>query len=546
LAATRTKHSPADGGFRRYGLRRRSRVAPRPSTSRVLDDAALLDGAPHLEKRAGNGAAGVEHLADAPLRPPRRQSVAVGTLGIDALLLGFASIAAVAVSPFAGLPRPTVAWMLAFSLFVMALLAYFGHYKPRFTLHLLDDLRSVLGSTAVAAMGMAFVTALLTDHVNPAEEALRAWLFASTCLVGGRAALHLDEIRRRREGVAGAPTLVVGAGRVGHLVAKRLQERPEFGLRPVAFLDPEPLAVDNGAGLPILGAERDSDESLNETLASSVRELGVRHVIVTFYLSSHESQLELMRNCHEMALSVSVVPRLFEGVADETSLDRLGGIPLVTVRPSDPRGWQFALKYALDRVLAALAIVVTAPLMLFAAVGVAISMGRPVMYRQRRLGMDDREFEIRKFRTMKTEGLEAGEPELARTLPELMLRRDTAPGGVETGDRRTRFGRFLRRTSMDELPQLFNVLRGEMSLVGPRPERPEFALRFNDEVHRYLDRRRVKSGITGWAQVHGLRGKTSLSDRVEWDNYYIENWSLWLDLKVALMTLFVIFSHDAE
>jgi exopolysaccharide biosynthesis polyprenyl glycosylphosphotransferase len=522
-----------------------SKVVSGHSRRRTLNEAALIDGARHPEG-FGQDVAGIDQLADAaPLRTPRRQSVAIAPLGIDALMLGFASIAAVTVSPFAGLPRPSLAWMLAFSLFVIALLAYFGHYKPRLTLHLLDDLRSGLGSTAVAAMGMAFVTALLTDHVHSAEEAVRAWLFASTCLVAGRGALHLDEIRRRREGVAGAPTLVVGAGHVGHLVARRLQERPEFGLRPVAFLDPEPLAVENGAGLPILGAEHDAEEDLIETLASSVRELGVRHVIVTFYLGRHESQLELMRRCHDMGLSVSLVPRLFEGMADQTSLDRLGGVPLVTVRPSDPRGWQFALKYALDRVLAALAIAVTAPLMLFAAIGVAISMGRPVMYRQRRLGMDDREFEIRKFRTMKTEGL-VEEPGPAAALPELMLKRDTAPGGVEKGDRRTRFGRFLRRTSMDELPQLFNVLRGEMSLIGPRPERPEFALRFNDAVHRYPDRHRVKSGITGWAQVHGLRGKTSLSDRVEWDNYYIENWSLWLDLKIALMTLFVIFSHDAE
>jgi lipopolysaccharide/colanic/teichoic acid biosynthesis glycosyltransferase len=175
-----------------------------------------------------------------------------------------------------------------------------------------------------------------------------------------------------------------------------------------------------------------------------------------------------------------------------------------------------------------------------------VTMGRPVMFRQRRIGMDDREFEIRKFRTMKSEGVAVEEAELPATLPEVMLERDLAPGGVETADRRTRFGRFLRRTSMDELPQLFNVLRGEMSLIGPRPERPEFARRFNRAVYRYPDRHRVKSGITGWAQVHGLRGKTSLSDRVEWDNYYIENWSLWLDLKILLMTLFVIFSHDAE
>ena len=123
-------------------------------------------------------------------------------------------------------------------------------------------------------------------------------------------------------------------------------------------------------------------------------------------------------------------------------------------------------------------------------------------------------------------------------LPDLPL--DTAPGGVEGDDRRTRFGTFLRRTSLDELPQLLNVLRGEMSLIGPRPERPDFVELFERNVHRYGDRHRVKSGITGWAQVHGLRGRTSLSDRVEWDNYYIENWSLWLDFKILLMTILAV------
>jgi lipopolysaccharide/colanic/teichoic acid biosynthesis glycosyltransferase len=169
-------------------------------------------------------------------------------------------------------------------------------------------------------------------------------------------------------------------------------------------------------------------------------------------------------------------------------------------------------------------------------------MGRPVVFYQRRIGMDGTEFEIQKFRTMRLEDAPSGEHDL----PEQMLARDTAPGGVESGDRRTRLGAFLRRTSMDELPQLFNVLRGEMSLIGPRPERLEFARLFDHEVYRYPDRQRVKSGITGWAQIHGLRGKTSLSDRVEWDNYYIENWSPWLDLKILLTTPVVIFSHSRD
>jgi lipopolysaccharide/colanic/teichoic acid biosynthesis glycosyltransferase len=124
--------------------------------------------------------------------------------------------------------------------------------------------------------------------------------------------------------------------------------------------------------------------------------------------------------------------------------------------------------------------------------------------------------------------------------PSVLLPEDTAPGGVEGADRRTPIGKFIRRSSIDELPQLFNVLLGEMSIVGPRPERPEFVELFERRIDRYDDRHRVKSGITGWAQVHGLRGKTSLSDRVEWDNYYIENWSLWLDLKVLLLTFLAV------
>ena len=162
------------------------------------------------------------------------------------------------------------------------------------------------------------------------------------------------------------------------------------------------------------------------------------------------------------------------------------------------------------------------------AAAIKVTSAGPVFYRDRRVGVGEREFEMLKFRTMRA-------PMEPVTLPDLP--HDTAPGGVEGDDRRTRFGTFLRRTSLDELPQLLNVVRGEMSLIGPRPERPDFVRLFERNVHRYGERHRVKSGITGWAQVHGLRGKTSLSDRVEWDNYYIENWSLWLDVKILLMTV---------
>jgi lipopolysaccharide/colanic/teichoic acid biosynthesis glycosyltransferase len=169
--------------------------------------------------------------------------------------------------------------------------------------------------------------------------------------------------------------------------------------------------------------------------------------------------------------------------------------------------------------------------MLLIAIAVRLTSPGPVFYRQRRIGRDGREFDLLKFRTMRPGG----------TPTEFVLPEGCAPGGVEGEDRRTPLGRFLREASLDELPQLLNVLRGEMSLVGPRPERPEFVQRFSVEVDRYDDRHRVKSGITGWAQVNGLRGQTSIADRVEWDNYYIQNWSLGFDLRIIALTIAEVF-----
>jgi lipopolysaccharide/colanic/teichoic acid biosynthesis glycosyltransferase len=187
-----------------------------------------------------------------------------------------------------------------------------------------------------------------------------------------------------------------------------------------------------------------------------------------------------------------------------------------------------------------LTLVVLAPLMIILALLVKVSSPGPVLLSQIRNGRDGREFGMLKFRSMR---LHPATMSPDSSLLELLA--DVAPGGVEGYDRRTRIGALLRRTSLDELPQLFNVLRGEMSFVGPRPERPHYVKLFGTEVARYTDRHRVKSGITGWAQVNRLRGKTSISDRVEWDNYYIENWSFALDLKIIAMTVAAV-SKGAE
>ena len=428
-------------------------------------------------------------------------------------------------------------WIVMAVVITLLSLSAAGQYRPRFALRFLDDVRTIIAATAIAAMSVAFLRLLFDPDPHIASQAARYWLFAAAYLVGARGGVKWIVARSRRLHGAGEPTVIVGAGSVAHFVARRLLDRPEFGLRPVAFVDDDPLPVENATDLPVFGTE---DKPLAERIGELIDEYGARHVIIAFSLGAHEEKLELIRRCRELGATVSLVPRLFEAVPDQTTLDRLGGIPLITVHPVDPRGWEFAIKYVIDRVVALAALIVLSPLLLIAGLGTLVTLGPPVFFRQRRVGIDGHAFDMLKFRTMRP-AREATDPRLEED-----LERGLAPGGVEGEDRRTAFGRLLRATSIDELPQLINVLRGDMSLIGPRPERPEFSERFGEEVHRYRDRLRVKSGITGWAQVHGLRGRTSIADRVEWDNYYIENWSLWLDFKIVLLTILAIFRDRSE
>jgi exopolysaccharide biosynthesis polyprenyl glycosylphosphotransferase len=236
---------------------------------------------------------------------------------------------------------------------------------------------------------------------------------------------------------------------------------------------------------------------------------------------------------------------MFDTINDRARYDTVGGLPLMTFSAVDPKGVQFAIKHALDRVLALLLLVVISPALVLVAIILRLSSPGPVLFRQRRVGRDGTVFDLYKFRSMRLDPSQTSPSDEEVTALDFLLNADMAPGGVEGDDRRTPIGRLLRRFSLDELPQLLNVLRGEMSLVGPRPERPEFVELFRQDIARYGDRHRVKSGITGWAQVHGLRGQTSLAERVEWDNYYIAHWSLGLDIKILALTLLAMF-RDAE
>jgi exopolysaccharide biosynthesis polyprenyl glycosylphosphotransferase len=453
----------------------------------------------------------------------------------DILMLTLAGVVETLSAPTAEIDN-NPSWRIVFALLVLALLGLRGRYRPTTGQHFLDDVRAILTGTALAAMLVTFLRVAFDDNPEVAEQAIRSWLFASVYLVAGRGVLVIVTERSNRLAHGGAPTLIVGAGRVGHLIARRLLAHPELGLRPVGFLDPEPLEVEHSSGLPVLG----SDDRLEQV----VRENGIEHAIISFSNAPYDVQLELSRALQKMRVSVAIVPRLFEGVPDRISLERVGGLPLVTIYPTNPKDWRVSVKYGLDRIAALLAIIVVSPVLLVAAVGTAITLGRPILFRQRRVGLDNREFDMLKFRTMRVADQE--EQERAARAVDEAIAQGLAPGGSEGAERTSRFGGFLRGTSIDELPQLFNVLKGDMSIVGPRPERSSYVDVFKDRVPRYGDRHQVKAGITGWAQVHGLRGDTSLDDRIEWDNYYIENWSPWLDMKILLLTVLALVHSPAD
>jgi exopolysaccharide biosynthesis polyprenyl glycosylphosphotransferase len=450
----------------------------------------------------------------------------LGRVAVDVAMLALAGSATAIGADAAGIGRISVGWTLAYAALVLVLLATRGLYGPTFGPHTIDDLRRIAGATAVAAISLLALTATVGGSTSDVDQTLRLWLFGSVYVGAGRVALNWSQRRARLAGEGLRPTLIVGAGRVGRLTAARLLDKPQLGLSPIGFLDKDPLADDgSGSELPVLGASWD--------LARVVREHAVEQVIITFSTAPNDVLLRLVRSCEELGVAVAVVPRLYEQTTTRLSVDHIGGLPLVSARPSDPRGLHYAIKYTLDRVVSAVLVLVLSPLLLALAAATYLSLGRPIFFRQRRVGRDGLEFDMLKFRTMRSPDEHAESFELADGL---------APGGVEGEDRRSGFGRFLRKTSLDELPQLFNVLFGHMSLVGPRPERPEFVARFDTSVYRYGERHRVKSGITGWAQANGLRGNTSLADRVEWDNHYIENFSLWLDVKILLLTVAAVFA----
>ncbi len=457
-----------------------------------------------------------------------------------------ALVLAVVLTGVAGADGLGLPWTVVIVSVCLVGLISSGQYVPRPRLNMAEELRSAFSVTVLTCIAGAGAVLLLDpSRSGSGDAALVTCVVAGVLVSAGRAGLFAGERIARRRSRVGSRTLIVGAGKVGMLTASRLLSDPSMGLRPIGFLDKEPLGQATDAEvpeLPILGASWD--------LEYVVAEHEVDQVVIAFSTAPNEVLLDLVRRCWDLGVGVRVVPRLFEVEGVRAEVQRVGALPLVALKSSDPRGAAVSVKYAVDRAVAAIALLLLAPLLALIALAVLVTAGRPILFRQKRMGRDGHHFEILKFRTMRGVPDEDGDNNhrwAELTLAGAGRDPEAALGSRESAaDRRTPLGALLRSWSLDELPQLWNVLRGDMSLIGPRPEVAHHAELFQGAIARYSARHRVKSGLTGWAQVNGLRGETSLSDRIEWDNFYIENWSLWLDLRILLRTLPVLFGQGGE
>lgn len=322
--------------------------------------------------------------------------------------------------------------------------------------------------------------------------------------------------RRYAKGYNLKNVLIVGAGEMGKAVAQKLVNYKDLGFIVTGFLDDqrkegEELHV-NG-GIKVLGPVSALEEILEKN--------NISEVYVALELRNYQAILETLKTVNKYPVNIRIIPDLFHFLTLKSRIEDLDGFSVISIDEPPMRGVGLFIKRLMDRVASALLLIFLSPLLLIVALMIKFGSKGAVLYHQERIGLDGRKFTIHKFRTMITEA-----------------EKETGPVMCKPDDERiTGVGRFLRKYSIDELPQLINVLKGEMSLVGPRPERPAFVDDFREKIPKYMLRHKVKSGITGWAQVHGLRQDTPIDKRLDYDFYYIQNWSLVLDLKILWRTL---------
>ncbi len=395
------------------------------------------------------------------------------------------------------------------------------YHRKRSTSHL-DEVAAIFGAVSVGTIiATAFISIIFksSDLDYPRLMIVYAWLLTCLFLSLGRI-LHARVLWRLQErGLGATRVIVVGAGETGQMIANAIERSPGLGYRLVGIVDDRPCNGDFKA--PWLGP--------TSTLGELVDRYEVGEVFVGLPEASHQKILSIISNAQRDQVGIKVFPDLFQIISSPVGIGDLNGLPMVTVRDVALRDWRLTLKRVFDVVFAASVLVLTSPLMLLSAILIKFDSPGSVFYTQVRMGLDARPFKIIKLRSMRADAEADG------------------PGWTVRDDpRKTRLGAFLRRFHIDELPQFINVLVGDMSVVGPRPERPVFVDQFRGLIPRYMERHLEKAGITGWAQVNGLRGDTSIVERTKYDLYYIENWSLLLDLKIIVRTIWVLLAGESE
>lgn len=378
-----------------------------------------------------------------------------------------------------------------------------------------DQFYNIFGGVSIGSLLAVSVSAITLKNSPfevdyPRAMIAYSWLTAIVLVTVGRELLAGVRRALQAGGIGQDRVVIVGAGEVAQMVLQKILWSPHLGYRVVGVVNGNhsPEAV---LGTPVIGQMDD--------LPRLIDEQAVDEVIIAQPDATDEEMLRIVGLCQRGTVSVKVFPNVFEIMAGQVTIDDLGGLPLLNVRDVALRGWRLSLKRAVDMAGSAAGLISFSPLMMLTAILIKLESPGPVFFVQDRMGLDAKPFKMIKFRSMHKDA-EADGPAWT----------------VANDPRRTRLGAFLRRIDVDELPQLINVLIGDMSLVGPRPEQPAFVEQFQRIVPRYMERHREKAGMTGWAQVNGLRGDTSILERTKYDLWYIENWSLWLDVKIIMRT----------
>jgi len=389
------------------------------------------------------------------------------------------------------------------------------YYLPRAASRI-DEFYTIFAATSVGTiLSFAMSSFLFKNNAEvdyPRSMVVYSWGLTLILAVVGRNLHRWAHHTLLRRGYDEQRVIIVGDGEVGQMIQQKIQHSPELGYKVVGFVanDTKRQSV---MDVPVLGHVDD--------LPAVIRQNQINEVIIGLPDASHQELLSIISLCERDRVSIKIFPDVFQIMATEVNIGHLNGLPLLTIRDVALRGWRLTLKRIVDVAGSSIGLIFLSPLMLLMAALIKLESRGPVFYVQERMGLDARPFPCIKFRSMRQNA-----------------EMQTGPVWASKDDpRRTRIGALLRRFSIDELPQLINVFWGQMSLVGPRPERPVFVEQFRRSIPRYMDRHREKAGLTGWAQVNGLRGDTSIIERTKYDLWYIENWSLWLDFKIILRTL---------